>query len=138
MQVEHSIVVDTAPQRVFALWADVAGWPRWDPDTKAAQLNGPFQVGSRGTLTPTKGNTVPMVLTEVTPGRSFTAESRIPLFCMQFVHELHPVDAARTRVLHRVQFSGALTFLLGRLLGPRVDAGLPVTLARLKAMAEAG
>lgn len=137
MQVEHSIVVNAPPQRLFAIYADVANWHRWDPDTKAAHLNGPFQVGASGSLTPAKGNTVPMVITSIEPDRSFTAESRIPLFCMRFDHELRPEHGA-TRVVHRVTFSGALTFLLGRIIGAQVNKGLPVTLANLKALAEAG
>ena len=135
MQVEHAILVNTAPEHVFALYADVGNWKRWDPDIKASSITGPFQTGARGSITPAKGRTVPMVLTSVVPNRSFTAEARIPLFCMVFDHELHVVDGA-TRVVHRVVFSGALAFLLGRIIGAQVNQGLPVTLAKLKAAAE--
>lgn len=137
MQIEHSILVEAPPQRLFAIYADVANWHRWDPDTQSAHIDGPFQVGARGSLTPAKGNTVPMVITAIEPDRSFTVESRIPLFRMCFEHELRPERGA-TRVVHRVSFSGALSFLLGRIVGAQVDKGLPVTLANLKALAEAG
>lgn len=136
MNVEHRITVAAPPERIFELYRDVPGWSTWDPDTRSASLDGPFQVGSRGRLTPRQGNTVPMRLTEVTPGRSFTVESRIPLFRMVFEHELTP-HGHGTEVVHRVCFSGLLTPVLGRMLRRRVDAGLPVTLARLKALAEA-
>lgn len=136
MHVEHTILVDASPEQLFAIYSDVANWHRWDPDTKAAHIDGPFQTGVRGSLTPTKGNTVPMVLTSVVPNRSFTAESRIPLFRMLFEHELLPTEGA-TKVVHRVTFSGALAFLLGRVIGSQVNKGLPVTLAKLKALAEA-
>ena len=136
MQVEHRIHVAAAPRTLFRIYADVAHWHTWDPDTKQATLDGPFAVGSRGRLVPTQGNGVPMVLTQVVPDRSFTAESHIPLFRMRFDHELVPAGAG-TEVVHRVVFSGPLTFVLGRLLARRVDAGLPVTLQRLKALAEA-
>jgi Polyketide cyclase / dehydrase and lipid transport len=136
MQIEHSILVNAAPDRLFALYADVANWNRWDPDTKASSIDGPFQVGTRGSLTPTKGNTVAMLLTSVVPDRSFTVEAKIPLFRMVFEHELVPVNQA-TQVTHRVSFSGALAFLLGRMIGAQLNKGLPVTLAKLKATAEA-
>ena len=135
MQVEHTVLVNAAPRHVYALYADVANWKSWDPDTRASAIEGPFQVGARGWLTPAKGRTVPMVLTSVVPDQSFTAEARIPLFRMVFDHELHVVDGA-TRVVHRVTFSGALAFVLGRIIGAQVNRGLPVTLARLKAAAE--
>ena len=137
MQVEHKILVNASADRVFAIYADVANWHLWDPDTRAAHIAGPFREGAVGTLTPTRGRSVPMVLTSVVPDRSFTSESRIPLFRMVFEHELVPEGAA-TRVTHRVSFSGGLAFILGRIIGGQVNRGLPVTLARLKARVEAG
>ncbi len=135
MQVEHRIKVATAPEAIFRIYQDVENWHTWDPDTKRATLEGPFEVGSRGRLAPTKGSAVPMVLTQVVRDSCFTVESKIPLFRMVFDHELIPVQGM-TEVIHRVTFSGALTFLLGRMLVKQLNAGLPVTLQRLKALAE--
>lgn len=135
MPVEHRITVAAPAATIFRIYADVANWHAWDPDTKVATLEGPFQPGSRGKLTPTKGNTVPMLLTKVIPDHCFTVESRIPLFRMLFEHELVPV-AGGTEVIHRVTFSGPLALVLGPVLTRRLNRGLPVTLARLKALAE--
>lgn len=136
MQVEHRIVVHASPEVIFRIYEDVAHWHAWDPDTKQATLDGPLRVGSKGTLTPTRGRTVPMVVTGVVEGRSFTVESRIPLFRMVFDHELRTVPEG-TEVVHRVTFSGLLAFLLGSMLSRQLHAGLPVTLANLKQLAEA-
>ncbi len=136
MQVEHRITINASASSIYRIYEDVRNWHTWDPDTKSASLDGPFQVGSKGKLTPTKGNSVPMVLTQAEPGRRFTVESRIPLFRMLFEHELNSEDEA-TEVVHRVTFSGALSFILGPMLAKQLNAGLPVTLSRLKAHAEA-
>jgi Polyketide cyclase / dehydrase and lipid transport len=136
MQVEHRITINASASSIYRIYEDVRNWHTWDPDTKSASLDGPFQVGSRGKLTPTKGNSVAMVLTQAEPGRRFTVESRIPLFRMLFEHELKSEDEA-TEVVHRVTFSGALSFILGPMLAKQLNAGLPVTLSRLKALAEA-
>ena len=137
--IEHRITVATSPDAIHPIYADVPRWPRWDPDTKAATLSGPFAVGSRGTLTPVRGNTVPMALTFVDPARGFTAESRIPLLLrMVFEHELIARGPSQTEVVHRVTISGPLSWLIGPTLKRQLDAGLPVTLARLKRMAETG
>ncbi len=136
MQVEHRIHVSAPPETIFRIYEDVRNWHTWDPDTKQATLEGPFQVGSRGRLTPTKGNTVPMTLTRLVPDRSFTVESRIPLFRMVFEHELVPAQSA-TEVTHRVTMSGVLSLVLGPMLCRQLNSGLPVTLSRLKALAEA-
>ncbi len=135
MQVEHRTTVSASPETIFRIYQDVQNWHTWDPDTKQASLEGPFAVGSMGRLTPLKGNTVPMLLTEVIPGRCFTVESKIPLFRMLFEHELIQRPEA-TEVVHRVTFSGLLSIVLGPMLSNQLNAGLPVTLARLKALAE--
>jgi uncharacterized protein YndB with AHSA1/START domain len=135
MQIEHRIVIAATPATVFRIYQDVHNWHTWDPDTKQATLDGPFQVGSRGRITPPKGMTVPMLLTQVEPDRCFTVESKIPLFGMLFEHELTPLAGA-TEVIHRVSFSGLLSYLLGPMLCKQLNAGLPITLSRLKALAE--
>ncbi|MFT3665030.1 SRPBCC family protein [Piscinibacter sp.] len=135
MQVEHRIKVSAAPEVIFRIYEDVQNWHTWDPDTKVAFLEGPFEVGSRGRLTPTKGNTVPMVLTHAVRDSHFTVESKIPLFRMVFEHELVP-EQGLTEVIHRVTFSGPLTIFLGGMLTKQLNSGLPVTLAKLKALAE--
>ncbi|MFZ6819319.1 SRPBCC family protein [Undibacterium sp. Ji22W] len=135
MQVEHRITIATSAETIFRIYEDVQNWHTWDPDTKQAFIEGPFRVGSRGRITPPKGMAVPMLLTEVAPGKCFTVESKIPLFCMLFEHELRAISEA-TEVIHRVTFSGFLSFILGPMLSKQLNAGLPVTLRNLKALAE--
>ena len=135
MQLEHRVIIHSPPEMIFAIYEDVANWHTWDPDTKKATLDGPFQVGSRGRLTPTKGNTVPMQLTHVAAGKAFTVESKIALFRMLFEHELSP-SSQGTQVVHRVSFFGLLSYLLGPMLIRQLNVGLPITLDRLKALAE--
>jgi hypothetical protein len=135
--VEHRITINAPANAIYRIYEDVKNWHTWDPDTKSASLDGPFAVGSTGKLTPAKGNTVRMVLTKAEPGRCFTVESRLPLFRMLFEHELVALPGA-TEVVHRVTFSGALSVVLGPMLSRQLNSGLPVTLGKLKALAEAG
>lgn len=135
MNVLHSIVIRASAERIFRIYEDVSNWHKWDPDTRHAAMEGPFQVGTRGSLTPARGRTVPMLLTKVVPNACFTVESRIPLLRMVFEHELVPqVDAVK--VVHRATFSGVLAAVIGRMLVNRLEHGLPVTLANLKRRAE--
>jgi hypothetical protein len=123
-------------ESVFGVYQAVDRWHEWDPDTRQACLHGPFRVGSRGKLTPTQGFPVPMRVTALNPGLSFTVESRIPFLRMRFDHELRTVFGV-TRVVHRVTLSGLLTRFVGNGLARRIDQGLPATLANLKCMVEA-
>jgi hypothetical protein len=135
MQLEHRITITASPETIFQIYEDVQNWHTWDPDTKQANLDGPFRVGSSGRITPPKGMTVPMVLTQVVPGRCFTVESKIPLFRMLFEHELVPMPGV-TEVVHRVTFSGLMSYVLGPMLSKQLNRGLPVTLRKLKTLAE--
>jgi len=137
--VEHRTTIATPPGVIYSVYADVANWHHWDPDTRSATLEGPFAVGSRGKLTPAKGNTVPMAVTLADPSRGFTVESRIPLLLhMVFEHELIPHGPSSTEVVHRVTLSGPLGWLIGPGLKRQLDRGLPVTLGRLKRLSETG
>lgn len=76
-----------------------------------------------------------MVVTECTPGLSFTVEGHIPFFRMHFEHTLAQT-AAGCDVVHRVWFSGPLAFLFGPGVARQVREGLPRTMRSLKAYAE--
>jgi hypothetical protein len=134
--VEKAIVISASPETIFSIYRDVENWSRWDPDTKSSTLSNGLNLGSKGALTPAKGRTVPMEVTSVRENARFTVTSKTLLFRMDFDHELEP-SAAGTRVIHRVRMGGLLKPILTRMLAPQIEKGLPVTLQRLKAQAEA-
>ncbi|MCE2940294.1 MAG: SRPBCC family protein [Gemmatimonadota bacterium] len=131
-----TVTVRATPSRLFALYADSAGWARWDPDIRAATLDGPFAVGSTGSISPKQGPTTTIRLTRVVPDRAFDAEARLPGCTMRFEHELE-ARGAETVVTHRVVFEGPMAWLFGRLIGAQIDKGMAGTLAGLKQAAEA-
>lgn len=132
---EGTVTVRATPARIFALWADPAGWGRWDPDVRAATLEGPFAAGATGTITPREGPTLRIKVTRVEADRAFDAEARLPLCTMRFEHALAP-DGELTRVTHRVVFEGPLALVFGALIGPSLRRGIPGTMAGLKAACE--
>ena len=131
----EEIDIKASSARVFRLYADVAGWPTWDPDVESSSIEGKFQAGATGELKPKRGPKSAITITEVVSDRSFTAESRLPFCVMRFEHELRS-DAGYTKAVHRVSFEGPLAFLFGRLIGPSIRKGLPQTLRGLKQAAE--
>jgi hypothetical protein len=54
---------------------------------------------------------------------------------MTFEHELFPAEDS-TRVVHKVSFSGPLSFLFYRMVGSQIRKGLPGTLRGPKQAAE--
>lgn len=135
MQIEESIHIAVPPLVIDEIWSEVDNWHLWDPDTKQARLDGPFAVGTKGRIVPAKGMGVAMVVTERTPGRSFTVDGYIPLFRMHFEHTVVPVDGG-SEVVHRVWFTGVLAFLFGPGVAKQLRTGLPRTMLSLKTHAE--
>ena len=133
--VEKQVVVSASLETIFRIYQDVDHWNQWDPDTKSSTLNQGLTLGSKGSLTPTKGSTVPMEVTSIQVNRHFTVTSKTALYRMDFEHELEAVEGG-TRVVHRVTFAGLLKPILTRMIAPQVDKGLPITLQRLKMQAE--
>lgn len=133
--VQASILISASPQAIQAVYADVAHWHLWDPDTRSAQLDGPFAVGTMGSLRPPKGLAIRMLVTEVTPAGAFTVQSPVLGCKMTFEHVLTPV-AQGVEVVHRVTFSGWARALLMHMVGKPLKTGLPVTLANLKRYVE--
>ncbi len=136
MQFESSTTINAPAGTVFALYANVAGWPTWDPDLKAASLAGPFISGAVGEVTPHSGPKSALHFVEVIQGKSVRMECKLPLGKMQFDYELQ-AQGASTVATHRTTFSGFLAPLWSRLIGSGMKKTLPAALAGLKRTAEA-
>lgn len=135
MRIEHVITTSAPPHSVFAVFRDVRRWPDWDPNTEAAELYGPFQMGTRGRVKPTGGEAYPLVITRVEHDRCFTAESHLPMLDLRFEYQLEAM-IGYTTIVHAVTLSGALVPIVGELLAGQLNHSLPHTLRGLKASAE--
>lgn len=132
MPLTHSTLIAAPPQAVFAVYAHTQGWPVWDAELRAVDLPQGLVPGATGWLTPAKGPRARITVTEVTPGRSFAVQSRLPLCRMTFDHHL-TAQGSGTLAQHSVQFTGPLAFVFRRLIGPTIARGLPASLAGLQA-----
>lgn len=137
MPIQASIEIRATPEQVFQLYQKAEAWPEWDPEVRSASLPGGLQVGATGWLQPKSGPKSKIEIVEVTPGRSFTVQSRLPLCRMVFGHKLEPRDGI-TVATHWVEFSGPLSPVFQRLIGSSIGATLPNTMQGLKRFSEAG
>jgi uncharacterized protein YndB with AHSA1/START domain len=132
---EASAVTAATPEQVWAVWADVAGWSQWDHAVESAELDGPFEQGTRGVLKPTGGPKTRFTMTEATPNRSFTDRAGLPLGSLEFIHSLTPTVNG-TIIVHRVCMRGPLTPVFRRLIGSNIERGLPSAVTALARLAE--
>jgi hypothetical protein len=134
---QHSIETDATVEAVYALYADVPNWTRWDKGVTSVTLVGPFAVGSTGTITPEGQDTLPYRLVEVEPNRSFADETEIPGagIVIRFDHLLETLPTGRTRITHGVTISGPNAPDLGPKMGPQIVSDLPEAMEALAELA---
>jgi hypothetical protein len=129
---EHTHDTPAAPEAVFALWADVEGWPAWDASLVATTLDGPFAAGSTGTLHP-QGMPEPIAftITAVEEGRGFADETRLGPLVLRFRHRIAPRGEG-ARIVVEIEAEGPDADQVG----PAVAADLPESVAALAAAAQ--
>ena len=128
---EHTHDSTAAPQAVFALWADVQGWPAWDASLVAATLDGPFAAGTTGTLHP-QGMPEPIAftVTAVEAGAGFSDETRLGPLVLRFSHRVEPRPGG-SRIVVEIEADGPDADQIG----PAVAEDLPESVAALAAAA---
>ena len=124
-----------AASRVWAIYCDVANWPRWDHGMAFYQPDGPFAAGTAGTLQPVGGPELPFTITYVEEGRRF--DDRTPLgpdHALIARHELTPL-AQGTQITHIVEIEGPDAEFLAQQMGFKQEE-LDDTVANLAHYAE--
>jgi len=132
---EHSVVSDASRGAIWSMYADVGSWPLWDEGVESVTLDGPFAVGTTGSLVPVGQDPLPFRITEALAEVSFVDETEIPGAVLRFSHRLVDLGAGGTRVTHRVEIDGPAADRIGPVIGPQVTRGIPEAVASLVAMA---
>lgn len=127
--------VNSTPEKIWQLWTDVSNWPKWDKSLTWSRLDGPFEVGSKGTLKPKSGPSSPFDLTEVIPNRRFTNQSSLPGAVMTFTHDIRETDFG-VDIIHRVRIQGKSTPLFSKVIGNELKKDLPKAVRGLAEFAE--
>ncbi|MGH3744210.1 MAG: SRPBCC family protein [Mycobacteriales bacterium] len=132
--ISHSETTRASADEVWAWYADVARWPRFDGGVRSVAMSGPFASGTRGTVVLANGRKVPIRLRDVQAGRSFTDVQRLRGVTVTTHHRLD-ADGVSTRITHTVSLGGFFGRLFPRLTAIPVRAALPATVARLALLA---
>jgi uncharacterized protein YndB with AHSA1/START domain len=135
MRFEHTLETTAPPERIWQLWTDVAGWPRWDTALVAARLDGALACSAQGRLHSKGSPESTFSIVELEPGRSYTFAVPL-LFAELRVRRALTVLPAGTRYTHEVSFVGPLGWLFGLLLGRQFQTMLPGVMERLRQLAE--
>jgi hypothetical protein len=133
---ERSVETAASPQAAWKIWSDTSTWPAWNADVQSMTLNGPFAVGTTGTMK-TKQGTRAITLTEVIPGKSFRLETTvIPLTRFAFECKVAPGSAGKTTLSQTIVVGGPLGGLVGGMMGKQIADTFPALLEGLAREAE--
>jgi uncharacterized protein YndB with AHSA1/START domain len=134
---EQSRETSASPARVWSIWSDTSTWPSWNPDVRAASLEGPFASGTTGSMT-TGARTHQIRLENVVDGRSFDlVTSVVPATTFHFHCEIQPAGAG-SRISQGIRMSGPLAFLFSPMMGGRISQSFGPILDGLAREAESG
>ena len=133
--IEHTIETKASPKAIWSLWEDVKNWSSWDHGIEFSTINGPFAKGTTGTLKPKGGPLVHTTLTQVDPFKSFIDESKLFLTRIIVSHHLE-LSNGITKVTHRIEMKGPLSFLFAYLIGRTMKKNLPQEMATMIQKAE--
>lgn len=136
MIIAHSSVQTKAyPKDVWYFYQDFKSWPTWDTDVIYVKLDGNFQKGNKGKIKSKGGPEVSFIISELTPNKSFTNVSNLPLTKLIFEHKLEVVND-RTLITHHVEMKGLLSPLFALLIGKKINSTLNESLQNLVKLAE--
>ena len=130
---EASIETSATPRRIWALFADVPNWPRWNAGIGRITLHGEFAPGARFDMQlPGDGPCLSSVLAEVEPGSHFTDETVVDGACVRVRHQIVAVRPGCTRIVYHTTVTGPGAAPWGLV----VTEDFAAVLAALKACAE--
>lgn len=89
--VAYTVTTDASAHDIWALWADVNNWSKWDHGIAHSEIRDSFKVGNRFSLTPQGGDPLEITLKTVTQGEEFSDEAVLPFGTIRNVHHMQAV-----------------------------------------------
>lgn len=126
--IKHTVETSASANAIWHIWQDVSNWNTWDHGIEFSTTNGPFQVGTTGTLKPKGGPLVHTKLTCVEPPNNgiakFIDEAKLPLTRIILTHFLKESEG-KTFVTTHIEMKGLLSFVFAFLIGRDMKKNLP-------------
>lgn len=119
---ESTFEIAAPPERVWQVWSDVEHWPDWTSTVIAAELLGgatDLAIGVRVRIRQPRLRTTVWTVSDLVAGNRFTWTSTAPGLRSVASHEIATVGTG-SLVTARVEQTGMLSGLVGRLIGPLV------------------
>ncbi|MYS87648.1 SRPBCC family protein [Embleya scabrispora] len=134
---EHTVETAVGVEAIWAVLKDLDNWAQWDTSMEAVSLEGPFEVGSHVSMTPSGQEPIRSRIVEIEEHARYADETEFGGVVLRFAHTLTRLPAGGARVTHRLEITGAAADEVGPELGPAITADFPEAMAGLLSHAAA-
>lgn len=134
-KVGHTQVTTASPEAIWARWSNVSDWPSEDINLVSARLEGDFVKGSKIIMRPKGSPKSIVVITEVTPNKSFSTVGNIPLGKLKIDHKI-AVKNGETTFSHTITLTGPMRGVFAKLVAQKLADNLPNKMQNIATLAE--
>ena len=122
----YTATADASVEDVWAIWADVNNWGKWDSGIEHSEISTNFKAGNTFSLTPRGGEPIQITLKTVTSGEEFSDEAILPFGTIRNMHRVDRMGD-KIRLTHEVQADIApdASGFFGKEIWPHMQGGLP-------------
>ena len=138
MKIEHTIVIDASPRRVWDITLDVESWPRYTPTVDSVERldNGPMTIGSRARIKQPGQRAKVWTVSRLEDQKAFAWGTRAFGMAMTGGHYLTANGAGTIQTL-AIELDGTLAPFLGPLLRRPILSAITKENEGFKSAAEA-
>lgn len=123
---EHSVDTTASPSTVWRLYCDAGGWPSWNSGVERLELDGVFEAGATGKLTPPGGEAMAFSVLAATENTGYVSETTIAeTVALRATNTIVRLPGGGSRITHRAELLGPAAEYFGRSFGPTLAAAVP-------------
>ena len=133
----YTATAEASINDVWALWADVNNWDKWDNGIEKAVIKQNFKAGNTFSLTPQGGKPLDVTLTSVVAGEEFADEAVLPFGVIRNFHRINK-DGKKLQLTHevRAEINEDAAGFFDKEIWPHMQAGLPESVRNIIAIAQ--
>ncbi len=132
---QYSILVNNTQEKVWSFLTNVDRWKEWDTELKSSTLLENFDLGAKGILTPKKGPKLKFHISKITPNKSYTFVTKMPVGTLEIKRTLRNIEN-QIEFTDDIKFTGFLKRLFGLTLGGGFKSVLPDVMQNFKELVE--
>ena len=133
----YTATADASVHDVWAIWADVNNWSKWDSGIERAEIRDNFRAGNSFSLTPQGGEPIQVQLKTVTAGEEFSDEAVLPFGVIRNIHRVETVGK-KIQLTHEVQadINEEMSGFFSKKIWPHMQGGLPESVKNILLIVE--